>query len=166
MTSLSSFSIPIFNGGYYTQQKLPWMVPRAIKNGTQWIYPYPWPSLTTEQGHNCWSINRIIYVRQKDSSLWHRPQKGNTIRKVNMTPENEESEIGCSSRIKYKTMIVFRSIISADPFWIECSMNQWAVEEGKTTQNNRGIPRPLNSDKIRMCVKNRIEFPCLCYEET
>jgi len=45
MTLLSSFSIPIFNGGYYTQQKLPWMVPRAIKNGTQWSYPYPWPSL-------------------------------------------------------------------------------------------------------------------------
>jgi len=45
MTSLSSFSIPIFNRGYYTQQKLPWIVPRAIKNGTQWSYPYPWPSL-------------------------------------------------------------------------------------------------------------------------
>jgi hypothetical protein len=42
---LSSFSIPIFNRGYYTQQKSPCIILRAIKNGTQWTYPYPWASL-------------------------------------------------------------------------------------------------------------------------
>jgi hypothetical protein len=30
MISLSSFSIPIFSRGYYTQQKSPWMVPNGV----------------------------------------------------------------------------------------------------------------------------------------